>query len=86
MSLADLRQAPVTSGQSGRRPAGAEQRVVNPNEPTEELSIDEQRCSIHAVADAGCDVGNATGLSPAGNVEALPLSASSVDPRVEQRT
>jgi hypothetical protein len=53
----------------GGHPAGAEPRMVNRNEPTQELSIDEQRCSTHAVTDAGYDVGSARGLSPAGKVE-----------------
>jgi hypothetical protein len=47
-------------------------RLVTPNEPTQELSIDEQRCSTHAVTDAGCNVGNARGLSRAGKVEVFP--------------
>lgn len=47
-------------------------RMVTPNEPTQELSIDEQRCSTHAVTDAGCDVGNARGLSRVGKVEVFP--------------
>jgi predicted nuclease of restriction endonuclease-like (RecB) superfamily len=46
--------------------------MVTPNEPTQELSIDEQRCSTHAVTDPGCDVGNARGLSRAGKVEVFP--------------
>jgi hypothetical protein len=46
--------------------------MVTPNEPTQELSIDEQRCSIHAVTDAGCDVGNGRGLSRAGKLEVFP--------------
>jgi hypothetical protein len=45
--------------------------MVTANEPTQELSIDEQHCSTHAVT-AGCDVGNARGLSRAGKVEVFP--------------
>jgi hypothetical protein len=32
-----------------------------------------ERCSTHAVTDAGCDVGNATGFSRAGKVEVFPV-------------
>jgi hypothetical protein len=46
--------------------------MVTPNEPYQELSIDKQRCSTHAVTDAGCDVGNARGLSRADKVEVFP--------------